>query len=262
MIMSIHPTAIIGKDVELDPTVEVGAYCIIEDHVRIGPRTRIWPHAYICSNSELGADNQIHMGAVIGHAPQDVFYKGGVSYTKIGERNIIREYATIHRGTKEESATVVGDDNFIMGGAHVAHNCRIGSGVVIANYAMLAGYVEVGDRAFLSGGVGIQQFTRVGRMAMLSGNGRFSQDVPPFMLAAERNEIWGVNVVGLDRAGLDGKAKAAIKRAYVSLYRSDLNTTQALAKIESEGLLAILEVKDLVEFIRTSPRGICHGHRG
>jgi len=244
----------------LDPTVEVGPYAIIEEHVRIGAGTRVMAHAYLTGYTEIGRDNQIHMGAVLGHEPQDVkFKKSTRSYLRIGDRNIFREYCTVHRATDPETATIIGNDCFLMATAHVGHNCVIGNQVILCNGALVAGYAHVGDRAFLSGCVLIHQFTHVGRLAMFSGGARVSMDVPPFTLAAERNEIHALNMVGLKRAGISAEAIAELKRLFRLFYHSGLNGSQALAAASQEGAFVTPEAKEFMEFVRRSPNGICPG---
>jgi UDP-N-acetylglucosamine acyltransferase len=257
--MAIHPTAIVSPKAELDSTVEVGPHAIIEDHVKIGEGTRIWANAYLTGCIEIGRDNEIHMGAVIGHEPQDLSFKRDCrSCLKIGDRNVIREYVTIHRGTEPDSATAIGDDNFLMVSCHVAHNCVIGNRVIIANAVLLGGHVHVGDRAFVSGGVVVHQFIRIGRLAMISGNARIAMDVPPFLLVAERNEVHGLNVVGLKRAGVSAEAQTELKRAYKMLFRSGLSFAQAT---KEAGTLASPEARELVEFVRNSTNGVCRAPR-
>jgi UDP-N-acetylglucosamine acyltransferase len=264
--MAIHPTAIVSPRADLDSTVEVGPYAIIEDNVRIGAGTRVMAHAHITGYTEIGRNNEIHMGAVIGHEPQDLkFNRATVSYTRIGDRNVFREYTTVHRPTDPEAATIIGNDCYLMATAHVGHNSVIGNGVIICNGVLVAGYVHVGDRAFLSGCVLIHQFTHVGRLAMFSGGARVSMDVPPFMLAAERNEIYSINLVGLKRAGISTAAISEIKKLFKLFYHSGLNGTQAMANASHEGAFVTAEAKEFIEFVRRSPNGICpaaarHGH--
>jgi UDP-N-acetylglucosamine acyltransferase len=258
--MAIHPTAIVSPRAELDSSVEVGPYAIIEEHVRIGAGTRVMAHAFLTGHTEIGRDNRIHMGAVIGHEPQDVKFQPSTrTFLRIGDRNIFREYCTVHRATDPESATVIGNDCFLMATAHVGHNCVIGNQVIICNGALVAGYVHVGDRAFLSGCVLIHQFTHVGRLAMFSGGARVSMDVPPFTLAAERNEVHALNMVGLKRAGLSPAAIAELKTLFKLFYRSGLNGTQALAEASRANAFATAEAKEFMEFVRHSPNGICPG---
>jgi len=258
--MAIHPTAIISPHADLDPTVEVGPYAIIEDNVRIGPRTRIMAHAHVAGHTTIGRDNQIHMGAVIGHEPQDLKFNRSVrSYLRIGDRNVFREYCTVHRATEPETATVIGNDCFLMAQSHVGHNCVIGNGVIICNGALIAGHAHIHDRAFLSGCVLIHQFTHVGRLVMLSGGARVSMDVPPFLLAAERNQVHSINLIGLKRAGLAPGVIAEIKHLFRLFYHAGLNGTQAMAKAAADGQFGSPEAKEFLEFVRRSPNGICPG---
>jgi len=256
--MPIHPTAIVSPKAELDSTVDIGPNAIVEEHVKIGTGTRIWANAYITGHTEIGRDNEIHMGAVIGHEPQDLkFDRTCRSYLRIGDRNVFREYCTVHRGTDAESATVVGNDCYLMGLSHVGHNCVIGNRVVICNCALVAGHAHVGDGAFISGGVVIHQFTHIGKLAMFSGNARVSMDVPPFTLAAERNEIHALNLVGLRRAKIPAASVAELKRLFKLFYLSGLNGSEALAQASEDGLFVSTEAKEFIEFVRTSPNGIC-----
>ena len=255
---TIHPSAIMGQDVQLGDGNEIGPGCSIEDGARIGSHNKLWMNVYIGPGTTLGDGNQIHMGAVIGHIPQDLAYAGAPTSTKIGDRNTIREYVTIHRGTKEGSATVIGDDNFFMANAHVAHNCQIGHKVILVNLATLAGYCVVEDDALLSGMVVVHQFTRIGKLAMVSGLSAVNKDVPPYMFCGGRPAvIQGVNSVGLRRAGVAASIREEIKRAYQLLYRTGLNVTHALEAIERE--CRSPEVQQLVAFSRASQRGLCAG---
>jgi UDP-N-acetylglucosamine acyltransferase len=256
--MPIHPTVIISPKAELDSSVEVGPNVIIEEHVRIGAGTRIWANAYLTGHTEIGRDNDIHMGAVIGHEPQDLkFDRACRSYLRIGDRNVFREYTTVHRGTEPESATVIGNECYLMVAAHVGHNCVIGSNVILANCALLGGHVHVGDRAFISGGAVVHQFTHVGRLAMISGNARVSMNIPPFTLEAERNEIHALNLVGLRRAKVSREAFGELKRLFQLFYLSGMNGTQALKEASQEGAFQSAEAREFIEFVRTSPNGIC-----
>ena len=258
MANNIHPSVVIGSRVQLGEGNEIGPGCIIEDGVILGSRNRLWMNVYVGPGTTIGDDNQCHMGAVIGHLPQDVAFAGGATYTTIGHRNTIREYVTIHRGTKEGSSTVIGDDNFFMANAHIAHNCQIGNQVVLVNLASLTGYCVVEDGAFLSGMVGLHQYTRIGRLAMISALSAVNKDVPPYMLCGGRpGVIQGLNVVGMRRAGIAAPVREEIKRAYKRLYRDGLNVPHALEAIERECRSS--ELKALVEFVKSSERGICAG---
>jgi UDP-N-acetylglucosamine acyltransferase len=256
--MPIHPSAIISPKAELDSSVEVGPHAIIEEHVKIGAGTKVWANAYVTGHTTIGRDNQIHIGAVIGHEPQDLSFKRDtLSYLRIGDRNVFREYCNIHRGTDPDSATVIGNDCYVMATGHIGHNCVIGNNVIICNCALLAGHVHVGDRAFISGGVVIHQFTHIGRLAMFSGNARVSMDVPPFTLAAERNEIHALNLVGLRRAKISREAISELKKLFQLFYLSGKTGTQALA--EADGVFATAEAREFIEFVKKSPNGLCPG---
>ncbi len=254
--MSIHPSAVIDPQAEIDPSAEIGAYAIIAGPVKIGPRTKVYPHAYISGHTTLGADNQVHPFAVLGHEPQDRAYKSEVSYLKIGDRNIIREYVNIHVGTQAGSATVLGNDNFLLGHSHLGHNVVLGNGVTLAAYAALSGHVHVGDRAFLSGGVLAQQFTRIGRLVMMSAQSSAGKDVPPFTTAVFRNRVTGLNVVGLKRAGIEPAARSELRRCFRILFASKLPMTEALSECEKAGFQSA-EAAELMAFCRESKRGVC-----
>ncbi len=256
--MPIHPTALVDPRAEIHPEAEIGPYVVIEGPVRVGRGTRVMAHAYLTGLTEIGENNQIHIGAVIGHEPQDLAYKGSPTYLKIGHHNIIREHVQIHRGTQPESTTSLGDHNFIMHHAHVAHNCRIGNHTIVAGGALLAGYVEVEDGAFVSGNCVVHQFVRIGRLALLRGLSRTSRDVPPFCIMDGTHTVRGVNLVGLRRAGYSGEQIRHIRRAFFRLFRRRVNLARALEELEAEGPLSA-EVAYLVGFIKSSKRGVCFG---
>ncbi|MBU0715164.1 MAG: acyl-ACP--UDP-N-acetylglucosamine O-acyltransferase [Verrucomicrobia bacterium] len=255
--MNIHPTVIVNPKAELGANVTIGPFCVIDADVKIGDNTRIGPHVTILPFTTIGAGCTIHAHAVLGDLPQDTAFKEDVvSYVRIGANCIIREGVTIHRGTKPETETVVGDGCFLMVNSHVAHNCRIGNNAILINGALLAGYVEVGERALISGNAVVHQFCRIGKLAMISGNSAISKDLPPFCIVGiSRNIIAGLNVVGLRRAGYGAPDRLAIKRAFHTLYQSGLNVSQATAKIRAESPSgAVLE---FCEFVEQSKRGIC-----
>ncbi|MCB9800076.1 MAG: acyl-ACP--UDP-N-acetylglucosamine O-acyltransferase [Candidatus Omnitrophica bacterium] len=258
---TIHPSAIVGQNVKLGSGNRIDAHVIIEDNVIIGSNNTVRAGAYIAAGTEIKDSNEIHMHAVIGHIPQDISFKNEPSYTRIGSHNQIREFSTIHRGTKPGSATLIGDYNFIMAYCHIAHNCILGNRVIMVNQASLTGYCEVGDNAFLSGMTGFHQFTRIGRLALVSALSAVNKDIPPFMICGGRpGVILGMNVVGMRRAGVLPASRDEIKKAYKLLYRSGLNTTQALEAIKSS--LSSPEVTELVQFIENSKRGICDAATG
>jgi UDP-N-acetylglucosamine acyltransferase len=246
----IHPDAVIG------PGVRIGEFCIVESDVSIGAGCMLEPYVYVKRWTMLGEENEISAGTVLGTDPLDKNFGGQRSYLRIGNRNKIREHYTISRGTARESVTEIGDSNYIMTSGHIAHNCIIGNHTVIASCALLAGYVEVEDHAFISGGVVVHQFSKIGRLAMIGGNTRINSDVPPFFLYAGHDvEAKGLNVVGLKRAGYKLSDISVLKRAYSLLYRSGLKLQDALSRIETE--IPTPETLHLVAFIRRSERGIC-----
>ncbi|MDQ6626395.1 MAG: acyl-ACP--UDP-N-acetylglucosamine O-acyltransferase [Verrucomicrobiota bacterium] len=225
--MKIHTTAIVEPGAVLADDVEIGAYALVSGDVVIGAATVVQAHAVITGAVRIGSENVIGYGAVIGAEPQDLTFKPATrSGVVIGDRNIIREHCTIHRGTADGSDTVVGDGNFLMVGVHLGHNCRLGNDIIIANSCLLAGYVQIDDRAFLSGGARFHQSVRIGRLTFVEG--RFRKNLPPFVSAAE-NAVYSINVVGLRRAGFTAEQRDEIKCAFKLLYRSGLNTRQALA---------------------------------
>jgi len=227
----IHPTAIIGSGAKISSNVEIGPHSIIGGAVSIGDESIIGANVVIEGEVIVGRENRIAHGTVIGGEPQDLSFSPTTrSRIEIGAKNVIREHCTIHRGTVEGSATKIGDENFLMAAAHVGHNCEIGNNVIIANNCLLGGYVSVADGAFLGGGCVFHQFMRVGRLAITQGGSGFSKDIPPFLLAAEHNYVFGLNTVGLRRAGFSSGQREEIKRAFQLLYFSGLNTRQALEK--------------------------------
>jgi len=226
----IHPTAIIDPEAKLGSQVSVGPHVVIEGPVQIGDECEIQAHAVITGHVIMGNRNVVGYGAVIGGEPQDFAFRPEVcSAVHIGDGNRFREYSTIHRGSKENTSTVVGDGCYLMAGAHLGHNVRLGDRVIIANNAMLGGYVQVEDGVFIGGGCVFHQFIRVGRLAICQGASAFSKDVPPYTMAAERNGVAGLNIIGLRRAGFTPEQRAEIKEAFALLYRRGLNVTQALA---------------------------------
>ena len=226
--MKIHSSAIVDPGAQIGSDVEIGPYCVIGAGAVIGERSRIQAHAVIEGSVKMGPGNLVGYGAIIGAAPQDLgFDPKTQSSVEIGEGNTIREYCTIHRGTAEGTATKIGNGNFLMVGTHLGHNCLLGNGVVIANDCLLAGYVQIDDCAFIGGGSRFHQGIRMGRLVMAEG--RFTQNLPPFMSAA-KNEVYGFNVLGMRRANFSAAERDEVKRAFKLLYRSGLNTKQALEK--------------------------------
>jgi len=256
--MSIHPTAVVDSRAEIHPECEIGPYVVVEGQVKIGRGTRAMAHATILGWTEIGEENEIHPGAVLGGAPQDKAYSGAETYLKIGRRNVFRELVQAHRGTAPGSSTVIGDDNYLMATAHVGHNCRLGDHIVIANGALLAGHVDVGDSAFISGNCVVHQFVRVGELSLMRGLSGTSRDVPPYSIMDWQHTVRGVNSVGLKRAGFDEPKIRALKEAFRVLFRGGRNLSLALGELEAKKDLTP-EVHALLAFIRSSKRGVCFG---
>ena len=254
----IHPTAVVDQKADIHPGAEIGPYVIIDGPVRIGRATRVMAHAYLTSWTDIGEENTIHMGAVIGHEPQDMEYQGAKTYLRVGDRNVIREHAEIHRGTKPESSTTIGDDNFIMNHAHIAHNCEIGNNTIIAGGVLLAGYVQVEDGAFISGNCVVHQFVRIGKLSFMRGLSRTSRDVPPFCIMDDTHTVRAINQAGLERAGYSKEQMREIRSAFSQLFRRKGNMAQALEALESKSPLSE-EVAYMLDFIKGSERGICFG---
>lgn len=257
--MAIHPTAVVDPQAVIDASAAIGPFVVIDGPVRIGPGTRLEAHVTVSGWTTLGAGNVVHAGARLGDAPQDLAYTGAETFLRVGDRNVIREGAQLHRGTKPGSETVVGDDNFLMTNAHVGHNCRVGNHVIMATGAVLGGYVQVDDRAFISGNAVVHQFVRVGRLAILRGLSRTSRDVPPFCIMDGTHTVRGVNRVGLRRAGYAAAEVRALHVAFRILFRRARNLRLALAEVEAQP--STPEVREVVDFIRASTRGVCRGPR-
>jgi UDP-N-acetylglucosamine acyltransferase len=257
--MEIHPTAVVSPRAELAPDVTVGPYAVVEGDVTVGPGCEIGAHAVVKRFTTLGARNRVYEHATLGGEPQDVKFRGERSALLIGDDNLIREYATLHRASGEGEATRVGSRNFLMVGTHVAHNCVVGDDNVLANGAALAGHVVVEDHAFLASNVGAHQFVRFGRYAMVGGKAKVVQDVLPFFTTdGNPARVRGLNTIGLRRGGFPPEARAALKRAYQVLFRARLPLASALAALEEvdDGSVA-----HLVAFIRASRRGFTREER-
>ncbi len=254
--MKIHSTAIIEGNVDIHETVEVGPNVIIRGNVEIKEGTRIQAGVIIEGNVKIGKNNVIFPYVTIGLPPQDYAYKGEESWVTVGDNNVIREYANIHRATGEGKATVIGNNNYIMGFVHLAHNVRVGSHVIIVNAAGLAGYVEVEDHAYISGLVGVHQFVRIGSYAIVGGVSAVSQDVPPYVLVrGVPASVYGLNLVGLRRKGFSNERIRVIRDAFRILYQKGLPTSRALDEIK-KAYPENPDIKHFVEFIENSKRGI------
>jgi UDP-N-acetylglucosamine acyltransferase len=257
---SIAPTARIHPNATIGPRTVVRDYCVIEEDVVIGADCLLEPYVFIKRWTTLGDGNEISAGTALGTDPLDKNFTGERSYLIIGNRNRIREHYTISRGTQPESKTVIGDRNYIMTSGHIAHNSVLGNDITVASCALVAGHVTIEDQAFISGGVVIHQFSRIGRLAMIGGNVRVNQDAPPYFMYGRFDiEPVGLNRVGLRRAGFTREDQAAVKEAYRLLYRAGLGLQTALGRIETE--VDNAHARHLVEFVRNSKRGICRPKR-
>ena len=255
--MSIHRTAVVHESVQIGTGVEIGPYCVVEEGALIGDDCKLHAHAFIGPNTVLEAGVEIHMYAVIGHEPQDLAWGKESSSCVIGEKSVLREHSTVHRASKPGGVTRIGSSCLLMVGAHVAHDCEVGNGVIMANHCSLAGHVSVGDDAFLSANSLVHQFCRIGRLVMLGGGAVAVQDIPSFMLSTgDRAVVRGVNVIGLRRAGISAEVRRAIQDAHRLIYRSSKTIPEA-GHLLSHSEFA--EICELSEFINSSARGIAAG---
>jgi len=252
----IHPTAIVSPEARLASDVEVGPYTVIAGDVEIGPKTKIGSSCFIDEGARIGAEVKIFHGAVVSGQPQDLKYAGEKTYFHLGDTTIVREFATLHRGTSATGKSVVGKNCLIMAYAHVAHDCRLGDNVILANSVQLGGHVEIGDWVIIGGGTVVHQFSKIGAHAMIGGGFRLTQDVVPYALAAGYPlQIMGLNKVGLERRGFAPETIGALDKAFRYLFRGKLNTSQAVEKVKAE-LDSLPEVKHLLDFIAAAERGL------
>jgi len=257
--VQIHPTASVHPKAELAQDVIIGPFCVIGEHVKIGRGTQLMSHVCIDGWTEIGERCQIHPYASIGGPPQHLQYKGEPTRVVIGHDNILREYVTVNRGTVfGGGATTIGNHNFFMAYVHVAHDCHLGSHLIMANAATLAGHITVGDHAIIGGLVGIHQYVRVGAHVMIGGCSAVGRDVPPFMRAAGgyRAKLYGLNSIGLKRQGFSNERIAVLKRAYEVLFRSGLMMAEAIKRARDE-FKDSPDVQEVVAFLEGSKRGIC-----
>ncbi len=253
---AIHPTAVIAPGAELGTDVEVGPYCVIGEHVRLGDRCRLHAHVVIDGHTTLGTDCVCYPFACIGGQTQDLKYRGGTTRVIVGNRTTFREYVTVNAATEDGDATRVGHDCHIMAYAHIAHDCIVGNGVILANCGTLAGHVIVEDQVILGGLSGVHQFVRLGRLSIIGGCSKVTQDVPPFMTAdGHPLKIRAINTIGLQRRGVARDVQRILKKAHRILYRQNLTTSQAVKKLRAE-LPTWAEVEYLIAFIEASERGI------
>jgi UDP-N-acetylglucosamine acyltransferase len=258
MSNQIDPRSNVSPKAHIGDNVAIGPFTTVEDDVLIGEGTTIAGNALIGTGARLGNACKIHHGAVVGHMPQDLKYRGERTTCEVGDRTVIREYATLHRGTGEGGRTTIGRDSFIMGYCHVAHDCRIGDHVIMSNAAMLAGHVIVEDYVIIGGITPVHQFVRIGKHSMIGGGLRVPKDVPPFVLAGgEPLAFSGLNSIGLKRRGFSSETLDALNKVFLILYRSGLNVSQAVARIqEDQELRDVPDVRHVLGFISGSKRGI------
>ena len=256
MPAEIHDTAIVHPNAQIGDGTSIGPYSIIGEDVKLGENCRIGSSVLVEGRTTLGENNRVFHGAAIGTVPQDLKYDGALSYVKIGDDNVIREYVTINCATDEGESTLIGNGNLLMAYVHVAHNCLLGDHIILANSVNLAGHVIIQDFAIIGGVVPVHQFVTIGAHSFIGGGSRIPKDIPPFVkVAGNPPRIGGINTVGLQRRGFTNEQISQIKQAYKYLYRSDLNVSQAMELIEKE-LPRTPEVMMLVDFINESRRGI------
>ena len=255
----IHKTAIVDPKAEIADNVEIGPFCTVGPNVKIGAGTKLLKHCNVEGYTELGENNTVYSFASLGTGPQDFKYTEYISYLKIGNGNTFKEGATANTGSGEHAATVIGNNNYFMDNSHVAHNCKVGNNIILGHCSGLSGHTEVGDYAFFSGLIGIHQFVRIGRYVMLSGGSVFSLDIPPFAIAEGRNgAIKTLNAIGLKRAGFSRETIQTIRAMFKIFFKSGLIVSNAIAKIKDE-LDMIPEVKEFIDFVQTTKRGVLHG---
>lgn len=254
----IDTTARISSSALIEADVEIGPNVIIGDHARIGSGTKIMANSVVGPWTKLGSNNILHYGAIIGHDPQDFGYNGEETYLEAGNGNCFREYVTVHRGNREGTKTLIGDNNYFMVQSHVAHNCIVGNDTIIAGGSLLAGHVTIDDKAIISGNCVVHQFCHIGTLAMMRGLSRTSRDVPPFCIMDETHTVRTINLVGLRRNGYDSSRVRAIKNAFKLLFRSGPNMKENVERAESE-LEITADVRYMLDFIKSSKRGVCFG---
>jgi len=254
----IHPTSVIDPTAEIDPTVVIGPYCVVGECCILGPNVRLHPHVLLIGWTDLGESCEVYPGAMLGGSPQDRKYKGEPTYLRVGARTQIRECVTVHRATGDGAETTIGEDTMIMAYAHIGHNCHLGKGVTLANNAGIAGHTLIEDYVNIGGYVGMHQYSRIGTLAMVGGMSKVVRDIPPYALADGRPaQVVGLNAVGLHRAGFSPQSQAALKEAFRIIYRSNLNLSQALARVR-EDVHQCQEVQRLVTFLEE----VFHGYGG
>ena len=251
----IHPSAVIAPEVQLGENVEVGALAVIDGPVTIGDDCIIRPGAYLFGPITLGAGNWVYSGAILGERPQHLHYRNEPTTLEIGDRNIFREHVTIHRGTTYSMKTIIGNDNFFMASSHVAHDCIVGNRCILANGALVAGHCILQDGVILSGNTAVHQFVRIGRLGMIGGNSATGKDIPPFVIQQGLDNVSGVNIVGMKRAGMSREQISAVRRAFRMLFREGLVLPAAMAKMERD-LGDVDVIQEMLTFLRGCSKGI------
>ena len=254
--VQIHPTAIVHPNAKVGPGCRIGPYCVIGEHVALGENCSLHSHVVIDGHTTLGNGNEVFPFASIGLKSQDLKWSGGTTRTQIGNNNTFREYVTVNSATSDGNATIIGSNNHILAYSHIAHDVRLADDIVMSNVATLAGHIVVEDGAVIGGLAAVHQFCRIGKMSIIGGCSKVVQDVPPFMMAdGNPAQTRTINKIGLERRGVSEEVQAALKQVYKILFREGLTISNALARIESE-LPQSPELRHLVEFVRTSKRGI------
>lgn len=256
----VNPTAIVSAEADIADGVRVGPYTVIEGPVTLGPHCVVAPHVHLVGPLRMGQGNKVDTGTVIGSDPQHLSYQGQPTRTEIGEFNTFREHVTVHRGSHVDQVTRIGNRNYFMAHAHVAHDCKVGNDCILANGALLGGHCELQDRVFMSGHTALHQFVRMGRLSLLTGLEGLSKDIVPFMTAKNRFTMLGVNVVGMRRAGYAHADIQTARRAFHILYRSNLLLRPAIELLDRE-LGAHPLVAEILQFIRESKRGVMRSAR-
>ena len=251
----IHPLAIVHPGAAIHPSVEVGPFCVIDEHVTLGEGCRLDAGARLTGHTHIGRGNRFHSGCVIGDSPQDLKYKDEPTRLRIGDNNVFREHFTVHRANKIGEDTVIGSNNFFMAGAHVGHNSIIGNHVIIANGALLAGHVVVEDKVFISGNCLVHQFVKIGTLALMQGFAGIGQDLPPYTIATGVNQLCGLNVIGLRRAGFSAAERLELKRLYRVLFLEGRNLRDAIRQARDQ--FSSLPARVFLDFISDGRRGVC-----
>lgn len=262
--MAIHPTAVVHKGAEIDSSADIGPFCVIGPKVKIGPQTRLVSHVVVDNDTTLGARNVVHPHATLGGTPQDLKFKGEPARVIIGDDNVIREGVTVHIGTQTgHMETRIGNSCLLMAYSHVAHDCQLGSRIIMANSVSLAGHVEIADNVIMGGLAGVHQFCQIGRNAYIAGGAMVAQSVPPFCIAkGDRAKLVSINLIGVKRAGWSRDKVHAVRHAFQMLFQSDEPFKAALARAEAELAPGFPEVAEITRFIRAQKRGVCPGRRG